>query len=192
MFGRRRTSDENASGSTTTPPLSGKGRATPKRREAEAARKQRFTAPKTRREANRRLRQRRFEERTKLQEGLRTGDERYLPTRDRGPVRRFVRDFVDARFNAAEFLLPMLLGILVVSFAGQVVLQGYLWTVTILGTTVDTLYLWWRLKRELKRRFPDESLRGSVLYGVLRSSQLRRLRLPKPQLKRGATLPERY
>jgi Flp pilus assembly protein TadB len=192
LFGRRSTSEADASGSTTTPPVTGKGRATPKRREAVAARKQRYTAPKTRKEASRQLRQRRLEQRAKLQEGLRSGDERLLPTRDRGPVRRFARDFIDARFNVAEFLLPMLIVILFVSFAGQVVLQGYLWTVTIFATTADTLFLWWRLKRELKRRFPDQSIKGSVLYGVLRSSQLRRLRLPKPQVKRGETLRERY
>jgi hypothetical protein len=192
VFGRRSTSEENLSGATTTPPVSGKGKATPKRREAEAARKQRLTAPKNRREAARQLRQRRYEDRAKVQAALRSGDDRYLPARDSGPVRRFIRDLVDSRFNVAEFLLPLLLVILVLNVAEQVVLVGYLWTVTIFATTADTLFLWWRLKRELKRRFPDQSIKGSVLYGVLRSSQLRRLRLPKPQVKRGETLRERY
>lgn len=191
MFGRRSTSDLSVSGSTTTPPVDGKGRATPKRREAEAARKQRLTAPKTRREASRQLRQRRFEDRTKMQAALRSGDERYLPARDRGRVRRFVRDLVDVRFNVAEFLLPLLVLILVLSAVAEPVMT-YVWAVTILSTTADTIYLWWRTKREVRRRFPDESTRGAVVYGILRSSQLRRLRLPKPQVERGATLPERY
>ena len=71
-------------------------------------------------------------------------------------------------------------------------LQVVVWTATIVGTIVDTLVLIWRTKRELRRRFPDENRRGAVTYAVLRSSQLRRLRLPKPQVSRGATLPDCY
>jgi len=63
---------------------------------------------------------------------------------------------------------------------------------TILATAIDTVYLVYRIKREIRRRFPDDVTKGAVLYAVLRSSQLRRLRLPKPQVERGATLPERY
>ena len=176
MFGRRSTSEESSSGATTTPSVSGKGKATPKRREAEAARKQRLTAPKNRREAARQLRQRRYEDRAKVQAALRSGDDRYLPARDSGPVRRFIRDLVDSRFNVAEFLLPLLLVILVLNVAEQLVLVGYLWVATILATTVDTIYLWWRIKKELRARFPEESTKGAVAYGILRSSQLRRLR----------------
>jgi hypothetical protein len=196
VFGRRSTSDETATGdgaaSSTEPVTGGKGRPTPKRREAEAARKQRLTAPKNRREASRQLRQRRAQERNKMQEALRGGDERYLPARDRGKVRRFVRDLVDSRLNVAEFLLPLLVLNLAVGLSGQIGLQTILWIVTILATTADTLYLWWRIKRELRTRFPEESTKGAVAYGVLRSSQLRRLRLPKPQVTRGQELSDRY
>ena len=195
MFGRRSTSDKDPtqdSGATSTVPAYGKGRSTPKRREAEAARKQRLTTPKTRKEASRQLRQRRFEERSKMQDALRGGDDRYLPRRDQGPVRRFVRDLVDSRFNVAEFLLPLLLLVLVLGLLGQTVLQSYMWIATILGTTIDTLFLTWWTKRELRKRFPDGDTKGAVLYGILRSSQLRRLRLPKPLVTRGAPLPERY
>jgi hypothetical protein len=192
VFGRRSTSEGSSSGATTTPPVSGKGKATPKRREAEAARKQRLTAPKNRREASRQLRQRRYEDRAKVQAALRSGDDRYLPARDSGPVRRFIRDLVDARLSVAEFLLPLLLVILLLNVAQQLVLVSYLWVGTIFATTVDTIYLWWRIKKELRTRFPDESTKGAVAYGILRSSQLRRLRLPKPQVKRGETLPKRY
>ena len=48
------------------------------------------------------------------------------------------------------------------------------------------------LRRELARRFPDQSTKGAVGYGVLRSLQLRWLRMPKAQVKLGAKLPERY
>ena len=195
MFGRRSKTDESPAEQTATgtgSSVPGKGRPTPSRRQAEAERKRRMTPPKTRREASRMVRQRRFEERAKAQAALRTGDERYLPTRDQGRVRRFARDFVDARFNVAEFLLPLLIVILVLGVIGSPGVQGLLWVMTILATAADTIYLVYRVKREIKRRFPEDVTKGAVLYAVLRSSQLRRLRLPKPQVERGATLPERY
>lgn len=195
MFGRRSKTEETPAGETAAAsetPLSGKGRPTPSRRAAEAARKTRMTPPKSRREANKRMRQRRYEERSKAQAALRSGDERYLPARDQGRVRRFVRDFVDVRLNVAEFLLPLLVVILVLGVVGSPGLQGMLWIVTILATALDTCYLVYRLKRDIRIRFPDDVTKGAVLYGVLRSSQLRRLRLPKAQVERGATLPERY
>lgn len=195
MFRRRSPSDNDttpATGNSGAYAGTGKGRATPKRREAEQARKQRLTAPKSRRDASRQLRKRRLEERTKMQDALRGGDDRYLPKRDQGKVRRFVRDLVDSRFNVAEFLLPLLVLVLLLSALRQFTAQSFVWTVAILGTTTDTIYLTWRLKRELRTRFPDESTKGAVLYGVLRSTQLRRLRLPKPLVKRGEALPGRY
>ena len=194
MFGRRSKTDEISADQTAAEgaPITGKGRPTPSRRQAEAERKRRMTPPRTRKEANRAMRQRRTEQRIKAQAALRSGDERYLPARDQGRVRRFARDFVDARFNVAEFLLPLLIVILVLGVVGNPGLQGTLWIMTILATAIDTVYLVYRIKREIRRRFPDGVAKGAVLYAVLRSSQLRRLRLPKPQVERGATLPERY
>lgn len=169
----------------------GKGRATPKRSEAEAARKARARPPRTRKEAAKVMRQKRYEERTKTRQAMDTGDDRYLPARDRGRVRGFCRNFVDARYNIAEFLLPLLVVILLLSFLQtqwSVLLLFGLWIVTILGTALDTVYLIFRLRRELKKRFPDERIRGSLPYAVLRSTQLRRFRMPKPQVKRGEAI----
>ena len=45
-----------------------------------------------------------------------------------------------------------------------------------------------RLRRALKERFPHDSHKGAVGYAVLRSMQLRWLRLPKPQVKLGQKL----
>ena len=41
------------------------------------------------------------------------------------------------------------------------------------------------LRRELARRFPGENTRGITMYALMRSLQMRRMRLPKPQVKRG-------
>ena len=57
---------------------------------------------------------------------------------------------------------------------------------------VDTLFLVWRLKKDLRERFPDESHKGAVFYGILRALQLRFLRLPKTRVKLGQKLPEHY
>jgi Protein of unknown function (DUF3043) len=197
VFRRRNQPDDEVPVEEPSEPLEGKGRPTPKRKDAEAERRARLKPPRDRREAARMMRERRKTDRVKMQEALRSGDERHLPARDRGPVRRFCRDWVDARFNVAEWLLVLLALILVLSFLGAASpviawLQVAVWTATIVGTVADTLMLIWRTKRELRRRFPDENRRGAVTYAVLRSSQLRRLRLPKPQVSRGATLPDRY
>lgn len=201
MFRRRSTTDDAAvAGSGIEPaadPLGAgvKGRPTPKRKEAEAARKQRLTPPRDRKEAARRMKQKRYEERMRVQTALKTGSEANLPLRDRGKVRRFCRDFVDSRRSVAEYLLPLLLVILALSFIATpaaAYTQLMVWLGTIVGTVVDTIYVIVKVRRELARRFPGESTRGAVPYAVLRSSQLRRFRLPKPQVARGAPLPERY
>jgi hypothetical protein len=168
----------------------GKGRPTPKRKVAEQARKQRLTPPKDRREAAAQRRQRMAKERALTRQALITGDDRHLPSRDRGPVRAFCRDFVDARRSAGEFLLPLLLVVFVLNiFVPQ--LAGYsslIFLGTLLSVVMDTAYLIWKLRKELATRFPNESTKGAKLYAVLRSSQLRRLRLPKPRVTVGASL----
>ncbi len=204
MFRRRSSASEDTGASAVETPeetrarLDGqeaKGRPTPKRKEAQAARKQRLTPPKDRKEAARLMRQKRYEERIRTQAALKSGNEANLPARDRGKVRRFCRDLVDSRRNAAEYLLPLLAVVLLLSLSPSPTaawLQLVVWLGTIVATVADTLYLVARTKRELARRFPSEQTGGAVRYAVLRSSQLHRFRLPKPQVARGEELPERY
>ena len=158
-------------------PEAPKGRPTPKRSEAQTQRRRASSAPVDRKEAAKRQR-----------EALASGDERYLPARDKGPVRRFVRDFVDSRFCIAEFFLPLAVVILVLSMVRVGSLQNIallLWLGVIVLIVVDSIGLAFRLKRQLNERFPNESKRGAVAYGLMRTLQMRRLRLPKPQVKRG-------
>jgi len=198
VFGRRTTKKSDAEVATETPATtSGKGRPTPKRSEAERQRKKRMSPPRNRKEANAIQRERMRVEREKRMKAMQSGDDRYLPARDQGPVRRFTRDFVDARRNFGELLLPLLVLILVLSFLGssQAWAQqatATIWTLTIVLTALDTVLLTWRLGRELRVRFPDTSTKGAKVYGMMRSSQLRPLRMPKPQVKPGQSLPDRY
>lgn len=191
----RRTKSEESTPAPDTEKSTGKGRPTPTRREAEAAARARAKGATDKRSAARQERQRRAEQTAKMREGMKTGDERYLPARDRGKVRRFIRDRVDSRLSAAEFLLPLLIAIMALSYSSNPTLMRYgqsLWLVTILLVTVDTLLLVFKIKRDLRQRFPDESHKGATFYAILRAMQLRFLRLPKPQVKIGQKLPDRY
>ncbi|MEU2180406.1 DUF3043 domain-containing protein [Streptomyces thermolilacinus] len=195
MF-RSRSKDEKAPTGKVTADLSKqprdpqapKGRPTPKRSEAQTQRRRAVTPPLDRKEAMRRQREARRADLARQREALATGDERFLPVRDRGPVRRFVRDFVDSRFFVAEMFLPLAVVILVLSViqVGNIqAIATMLWLGVIVLIIVDSIGLSIRLKRQLKQRFPDEPKRGAVAYALMRSLQMRRLRLPKPQVKRG-------
>jgi hypothetical protein len=171
--------------------VGGKGRPTPSRREAEAARKASFKKPRNRKEAAAIRRDKMRTERSKVQQAMQTGDDRYLPTADKGPVRRFARDYVDARYSVMEFALPILL---VVSLIGVVFSPQFPW----LAGMVNLLFLlmilliaadWFLLSAGLRKavsiKFPKESTKGLGFYAVRRTMQMRRWRMPKPMVKRG-------
>ena len=189
MFRRSKIAEPAAPAATDK--LGGKGRPTPTRKEAQATAKAMAKGAADRKGAARQQRQRRNESSAKIREAMKTGDERYLPARDKGPVRRFVRDWIDARLCVAEMLLPLLIIIMVGQTLSPSLANG-LWSATILLVALDTALVVFRLRRELRRRFPDTSTKGAVGYGIMRSLQLRWIRLPKPQVKLGAKLPQRY
>ncbi|MHB1614802.1 MAG: DUF3043 domain-containing protein [Actinomycetes bacterium] len=165
----------------------GKGRPTPKRREAEAARKAGAKVPTDRKEAARARRARVADERRHQREAMITGDERYLPVRDKGPVRKFARDYVDVRISAAEFFLPIALLVIVLSSTLRA-LVNVVYPILLLVIVLDSIWLSWRLRAELARRFPQQNRRGATTYAIMRSLQFRRLRMPKPTVKRFARL----
>jgi hypothetical protein len=185
----RRTSKAEAQPAVLDPKGPGaKGRPTPTRKESEAARRERAKAGLDKKAAQKVLRERRNENNAKVRAGMRSGDERYLPKRDQGPVKRFIRDFVDARLSIAEFLLPLLLVIMAMQYSGSTALLKFsntLWGTTLLVVALDTLWLMYRLKRALRAEFPEESLKGTTFYTLMRVLQLRWLRVPKPRVKLG-------
>ncbi|MER6473943.1 DUF3043 domain-containing protein [Streptomyces collinus] len=172
----------------TRDPQAPKGRPTPKRSEAQSQRRSVANTPTTRKDAAKRQREERRQALDRQRQALAGGDERYLPVRDKGPVRKFARDWVDSRFNVAEFFLPMAVVILVLSIVRVPTIQAvalWLWLVVIVLIVLDAIVSGFRLKKRLAERFPDQNRRGAVAYGLMRSLQMRRLRLPKPQVKRG-------
>ncbi len=126
---------------------------------------------------------------------MKTGDERYLPPRDRGPMRRFIRDFVDVRFSLVEMLIPLLIVSMALGYSGNpsmVAASTYVMMATFLFVVVDMVLLRFRLRRQLTRRFPEESYKGTTFYAVTRSLQMKFMRMPKSQVKIGQELPDTY
>ncbi len=170
-------------------PQAPKGRPTPKRSESQTQRRSVANTSMTRKDASKRQRDERRVQMDKQRQALAgRGNERDLPARDRGPVRKYARDYVDARFNVAEFFLPLAVVILVLSVVQVPALQNIallLWLVVIVLILVDSFWTVFRLRKQLAERFPGESTKGAVPYALMRSLQMRRLRLPKPLVKRG-------
>jgi hypothetical protein len=175
-------------------PTVGKGHPTPSRKEAEAQRKQTLKVSSDPKAAKKEAKARAAQERQASRAALMAGDESALPARDSGPVKRFVRDFIDGRWAAAELFMPLAILVLVVGFLpwrswGLVNAQGYvsmLWLVLTLFILVDTTVLLMRMNREIKKQWPSAADRkGATFYGLMRVLQIRRLRLPPPRLRRG-------
>jgi hypothetical protein len=192
----RKTSESSATPAAASPTASaekagGKGRPTPTRKEAEAAARARAKVPRTRKEmaaADKAQRKRALD-------GLKSGDEKYLQARDRGPVKRFIRDFVDSRFSFIEIMVPLLLASMILGYTGNramMNLGNIIMLTTLMMIVVDAVTLRFRLTKELARRFPGEPTKGTTRYAIMRSLQMKFMRLPKAQVKLGEKLPETY
>lgn len=187
MFGRSSRSTPEVVEPTAAPAREGgKGRPTPKRREAERGRRRTAAAPRDRKEAYRRTRDQQREQRARMMHGLKAGDEKLLPARDRGPVRRFARDLVDSRRSVGEFFLPLALIILILNFINDPQIRaigGALWIMLVVLIVVDSVLLSMKLKKGLRRMHPDEGAKRVIPYALMRSMQIRRFRLPPPRMK---------
>jgi hypothetical protein len=167
-----------------------KGRPTPSRKEQEAARKRPLVV-NDRAERRRREREAAAVAREKQRIGMANGDERFLPARDRGVQRRWVRDYVDARWSVGELIVPVVVIYLIVSFIPNqpdvIVLAELmsLWALLIV-TGIDAFFLGRTVHKGLAAKFgADKVERGVRFYAAVRSVYMRVLRVPRPQAKRG-------
>jgi hypothetical protein len=195
VFRRNKSESPDSSAADQAAGTGGKGRPTPSRKEAEAAARARAKAPRSRRELAAAQKAQRSQGTTKMREAMRTGEDRFLPARDQGPVKRFIRDLVDSRFSMVELMIPVLLITTVLAWSGNTTLAQYgnaLLLAMLVIVIVDTLRLRSRLKKGLAARFPETPTKGLTYYAVMRSLQMRFMRLPKAQVKIGQALPERY
>ena len=170
----------------------GKGRPTPRRNEAQGRRTGPVPPPPTtRKEAYKRMREQQAAGRGSAREAAARGDESALPTRDRGPRRRLVRDIVDARRNAGSFFLAVAALVLLGYFIPNTQVQSYtvfVWFAFFLVIIADSFVLGRRIKKVVTERFPDhpERMRTLIWYGVSRATMIRKWRFPKPQVELGA------
>ena len=170
-------------------PSLGKGRPTPTRREKEAARKRPLVS-NDRAEARRQARASLQADRERARIGMANGEEKYLPVRDRGAQKRYVRDYIDARYSVGEILIPLMLGVIVLTFFPSVAVQTFglfvIWGFAALAV-IDGFVVGLIIKRKLAAKFGEDKVeRGVRWYAAMRSLQLRVMRMPKPQVKRRA------
>ena len=194
---------------TSTPRVTApKGRPTPKRSQSKA-RGPVAPAPMTSAEARKRKklnRQKLTKEERKADKAARksdmavrrekmmSGDDAYLLPRDKGPVRRYARDVVDARRNLLGLFMPAALAVVFIMLSlPSVQIQMYVQFVMlalVLVMVVDGLLIGRRVNRMVNEKFPDNTEGGWKLgfYAASRASQLRRMRAPRPQVERGTKL----
>ena len=165
-----------------------KGRPTPKRKDAQASTKISSLAPASTKAEKARAKEAARAARISQRAAYLRGDESALPARDRGPEKKLVRNLVDSRRSIGEYFLPVIGFVLILSLipiaafalAGILIMYGVL-----LFSIVDGFFLSRKIKNDVALHFPNASTKGLGLYGWLRSTQMRRMRAPKPQSKPG-------
>lgn len=191
---RSQTSVDDTPVPADDPKPQGKGRPTPKRRDAEGRRRQPVTAPGNRKEAYQQMKTRQAAERARAREGMLRGEEKYFPVRDRGPVRKFARDWVDSRRVISQYFLPFSLVILLLTWIPfPIEVRNYIyfgvitigWPVMMVGVLFTSVWVSWKVKRLAAEKFPNESMKGIGFYAAMRALQIRKLRFPPPQFLPG-------
>ena len=182
-------SDPTAGYDLNTDSISGgKGRANPTRREREAA-NLRPLVSSDRKAGNKASRAKMNEAREKARIGMANGEEKFLPTKDKGVQRRYIRDYVDARWSVGELIIPVMFVVIILTFINSPLLQAIaifaLWGFFIVAV-IDCIVAGFIIQRKLTAKFGAEKVqKGNRWYTAMRALQLRPMRLPKPQVKRG-------
>ncbi|WP_091449101.1 DUF3043 domain-containing protein [Actinokineospora iranica] len=191
-------------GETNKARTPGKGRPTPKRREAEGRKRGPVPPPpKTTREAMRRARgskeerkalaAKRREQRIEQRKRMNEGDDRYLMPRDRGPVKAYIRDLVDAKRNLLGLFMPLAVVVFVALLAPSLAVQQYATLACLLMLimmVIEAVLNGRRIAKLVRAKFPKENIRGfsTGWYAFVRATQLRKLRVPKPRVSPGDTV----
>lgn len=169
----------------------GKGRPTPKRKVSEAKRITSSLAPVVTKDQKRAAKLTSRQDRVTSRAAYLRGDENALPARDRGPERRFVRNYVDSRRSIGEYFLPIIFLVLVLTLiripAVQLGAIAVMYGVLLIAI-VDGIFLSRKIRKLVAAKFPNATTKGLGMYAWLRSTQMRRLRAPHPQTKVGDTI----
>ena len=166
-----------------------KGRPTPKRKDAQAANKVNSLAPALTKEAKKQEKENARLRRLESRAAYLRGDENALPLRDRGPVRRYVRDLVDSTRTPGEYMLYVLFALVFILLTiKNIKIQSYvmiLMYALLLFLGVQGFIFKKKIIKLVSAKFPEASTKGLGMYAFMRSTQLRKLRAPKPQVKPG-------
>lgn len=167
----------------------GKGRPTPKRSEAESRRRQPYTAPSDKKAAYQQSRERDRATRQRKVAAMKRGEEWALPRKDRGPVRGLARDYVDSRRTLSEYYLYgvvlLLAALFIPALHKNSLLIDYIVLVILAILLTESFFLGQKVISLARQRHPGESTRGLRLYAAMRGTQMRKLRMPAPRVKRG-------
>jgi hypothetical protein len=168
----------------------GKGHATPTRKEREAA-NLRPLVSSDRKAGNKASRAKMNEARERARIGMANGEEKYLPLKDKGVQRRYIRDYVDARWSVGELIIPVMFLVIILTFvftsntAMSSIAIFVLWGFFLLAV-IDCLIAGVLIQRKFTAKFgADKVQKGNRWYTAMRALQLRPMRLPKPRVKRG-------
>jgi len=165
-----------------------KGKATPKRKDAEAKLKVNSLAPATSKAAKNRDRSFDKARRAEARAAFMRGEESALPARDKGPAKKWVRNYIDSRRTIGEYFLPTIMVVLVLTAipvkAVQLLAILFMYA-AMLYSLFSAFFIGRKIKKLVAEKFPNEPLKGIGIYGWLRSTQMRRMRAPSPQVKRG-------
>ncbi|MDJ0377670.1 DUF3043 domain-containing protein [Cryobacterium sp. PH31-L1] len=176
-------SDETAArlGLTNT---AGKGQATPTRKKQEAANK-RPLVPDDRKLAAKQARAKSTAARDVARAGMAAGIDKYLPLRERGLQKRYARDYVDARFNVGELMIPIMFLVILLTTIPSISSYSIiaLWAFFIFAV-IDCVVLGFVLTKKIEAKFGSDKAERVRWYAAMRALQLRPMRLPKPQVKR--------
>ena len=199
--GSQGTQAPEAPAKSKAPAQTGKGRPTPKRSEAEANRyrsltgsttsgRNRSSTPASSRKLTPEEKSRVRSDRSKQMQAMRRGEEWALQPRDRGPMKRLARDYVDAHRRPSEFYMYALIVLVIALVAGKAhkALNSdlqFLLLAIIVVIIVDALLLRRSISKLAKERLPGQSTRGITFYAIMRALQLRRFRNPAPRVKPG-------
>jgi Protein of unknown function (DUF3043) len=119
---------------------------------------------------------------------MKRGEDWALNARDRGPVKKLARDYVDSKRRVSEYYLYAMIVMLIVLMSRNATLSLFIFPlllVLVAGVALDGFFIRRALLRLAAERSPGESTRGLTWYAVMRSMQIRRMRVPKPQVRPG-------
>lgn len=166
-----------------------KGRPTPKRNESERRRRQPYSTPGDKKAATAQSRNRDRADRARKYEAMKRGEDWALPNKDRGPIRALTRDYVDSRRRISEYYMYILILLFILLFGlhspSSKSLVYYVVVVLAVVIVIEGTLITRGVRKLAATRFPGVSTKGITLYAIMRSMQIRRLRMPTPRLKPG-------